>query len=253
MVFYKRLLAGLSGAVFFSSISALNPNYFSVQLPIDLSLVARAGIIEGYVPPSGLQRIQRTEGAGSRGCSEAARPISLNLIVPDDHIGVTVSGHPTFLFHISEATSAPVRFTLVERGRAEPVLKKQINVENPGIVQLDLPPEVPELTEGKQYRWTVSIPCNEKRPSSDIFAEALIKRVASPSNLEQELGRATKEFERASIYAKNGIWYEASSIIYGASRNQPQEQLNLEYFVKLLNQVGLSDVASQEEQRLKKL
>ena len=75
MISPKKLLAGLSRTFFFSSTIALGLNYLSVQLPIVPNLVAKAGIIDGYVPPQGFQRLQRTEGVGSRGCSEATNPV----------------------------------------------------------------------------------------------------------------------------------------------------------------------------------
>ena len=58
---HKKFLLGLSRSFFFSSISAFGLIYFPVQLPIVPNLVARAGIIDGYVPPHGFQQIQRTE------------------------------------------------------------------------------------------------------------------------------------------------------------------------------------------------
>ena len=254
MISPKKLLAGLSRTFFFSLTTALGLNYLSVQLPILPNLVAKAGIIDGYIPPQGFQRLQRTEGGGSRGCSEATNPVSLNLLVPSDHVATTVSGHPTFLWHISGSLQAPVRFTLVEQDISQrPILKTQVQVKSPGIVKLQLPPNTPDLAIGKQYRWTVSLVCNEKRPSSNILAQAVIERVAQTSTLKRDLAATTDERIHARIYAQSGIWYDAIATSYKASNTNEQKQLaNAEYFFGLLEQVGLSNVAAQEQQRFKK-
>lgn len=223
----------LGGVVFLSSLSIL-------PTPIAPVLVARGGIFQGYNPPSRFERIQRTQGAGSRGCNTMNTPVSLNLVAPKDHIGTTVVGHPTFLWHIS--APAPMRFTLVEPGVAKPLMDKQINVEKPGIVQLEMPQEAPELLVGKQYRWVASIICNKNRPSENIYARTWVKRVTSSPSLEQKLRAATKESERASVYAQSGIWYDAIATAYKASQEGTRDQPTSKYFLELLEQIGLSNL-----------
>lgn len=237
MLVYKKLLSLLIG---FTSLPTL-----LIPTPINLGLVAEAGIIQGYVPPQNPQRPRRTHGAGSRGCSEG-KPISLNLITPKDHVPTTVSGHPSFLWHVS--APAPMSFALVEPGVAKPVLEKQLKVEKPGFVQLDIPQGIPELVEGKEYRWTVSVICNENSPSENIYARSWIKRVPITPTVDQKLAVATQERERAAAYAQNGVWFDAITTIYKASEEHPRDRLTSEYLVKLLEQVGLSKLATQEQQ-----
>ena len=239
MIFPKKVLAGLGGAVLLSALSA-------IPTSIIPDSVARAGIFQGYNPPENFSRIERTQGAGSRGCSEG-QPISLNLITPNDHVATTVSGHPTFMWHVS--APAPMSFALVEPGVAKPVLEKQLKVEKAGIVQLDLPQEIPQFVEGKEYRWTVSIVCDENNPSENIYARSWVKRVSITPSLKQKLAVATQERERAAVYAQNGVWYDASATIYKASQKAPRDHSTSEYLTKLLQQVGLSNIAIQEQRR----
>lgn len=198
-------------------------------------------------PPNREDRAQRTRGAASRGCSQG-QPVSLNLITPNDHIATTVSGRPTFLWFVS--APVPMRFTLVEPGIAKPILNTQLQAKKSGIVQLDIQSKIPELKEGKEYRWTVSIICNEERPSENIYARAWIKRVQRTPNLVQKLKAITKENEIAAAYAQSGVWYDAVSTAYTASQNEPREPQNTEYFLKLLEQVGLSKVVTQPQEQL---
>lgn len=238
MLVHKKVSSLLIG---FASLPTL-----LLPIPMNQGSVAEAGIIQGYVPPQSPQRLRRTQGAGSRGCSEG-KPISLNLITPNDHVATTVSAHPTFMWHVS--APAPMSFALVEPGVAKPVLEKQLQVEKAGIVQLDLPQEIPQLVEGKEYRWTVSIVCNENNPAENIYAQSWIKRVRITPNLKQKLGTVTQERERAAVYAQNGVWYDASATIYKALQEAPRDRLTSEYLTKLLEQVGLSNLVTQEQGR----
>ena len=235
-----------------SRLLAIRLASLSLVLASCLSLVnnlkAAADINKGYVPPPNRGRAQRTEAGGSRGCDK--NYVALNLLVPSDHIATTISGRPTFLWYLSATPSVPMQFTLVEQNGSKSILETQVQVKSPGIVKLQLPLNTTDLAIGKQYRWTVSLVCNEKRPSSNILAQAMIERVAETSNLKKELAATSEERVRAKVYAQSGIWYDAIAASYQAFNTNEQEKLNANagYFLDLLKQVGLSNVAAQEQQ-----
>lgn len=211
----------------------------------NFSLVVKAGIKKGYMPPPNREdRAQRTRGAGSRGCSEE-QPVSLNLITPNNHVPTTVSGRPTFLWYVSAPVS--MRFTLVEPGVAKPIFNTKLEAKKPGIVQVGIQSKIPELKEGKEYRWTVSIICNEERPSENIYARAWIERVSKTPTLIQTLKVVNQERELAPVYAQSGVWYDAIASAYKASQSKPRDPQDLEYFLALLRQVGLSNIADQSQ------
>ena len=114
---------------------------------------------------------------------------------------------------------------------------------------MELPQEIPQFVEGKEYRWTVSIVCDENNPSENIYARSWVKRVSITPSLKQKLAVATQERERAAVYAQNGVWYDASATIYKASQKAPRDHSTSEYLTKLLQQVGLSNIAIQEQRR----
>ena len=217
---------------------------------------ANAAQVKQYVPPSNRERLQRTEGGGSRGCTNAA-PVSLSLLTPKDHIARTVSAHPTFLWHISDATSAPLVFTLTERGANQPIFQQQLKADRAGIMRLEVPQTAPALVEGKEYRWTVTLMCSEKRPSENVYARAWIERVATPSDLNQKLASVSSDREspserlrqRALIYAQSGLWYDAVATLDRVRTANPTEKQAANLFVSLLEQVGLNQVATLERQR----
>lgn len=227
----RRILLILSAAFF----SCISPS-------VEFTRPAEAGVLGGYVPPPQPRRIQGTEAGGSRG-GECSAPTSLSLLVPNDHVGLTVSSHPTFLWYLSEPTSAPMRFTLVKPGVIKPFLTKEFQVDKPGIFKLEIPQDAPELVEGDTYVWTVTIICNKNRPSENIFARGWIARSPNTFGLQQLLTNVTSGRERAGAYAQSGIWYDAVAAAYQSSLPNPQERSTFEYFSGLLDQVGLSNVA----------
>ena len=208
-----------------------------------------------YVPPiRGMPR--RTQGTGTRGCEHSQ--VALQLLVPNDHTAETSSGHPTFFWYISELPKEPVEFALVESGVAQPIFVKQLQLNKTGIVQLEMPKNLPELLPNREYRWSVSLICNALRHSNDSFAQGWIKRVPVTPLLEQQLAAAKSDRdspaetlrERASVYAKAGLWYDALGAIATAQATNSSDPSIREDFLSLLAQVGLKEVALQEQQRL---
>lgn len=194
----------------------------------------------GYIPlVEQTERPLRTSNSGGRRGCDLNNPIDINLLAPNDHIATTVSGHPTFLWNVSKTTSVPMRFALVESSVAEPVLELQLKVEKPGIYEIKVPPNIPELKVGRIYRWTVSLTCNETSPSQDSYAYVIFERVPITSKLAQELAVATNERERSLVYAQSGIWYDAISTMWKACIAAPTKRVNFQAFNRLLNQVNI--------------
>lgn len=225
------------------AVSFLLPQ-LSYNLLIKNDAIAIAGIVQGYVPPLDRPLIQRTEGSGSRGC-DRAKDVRLQLLAPKDHIATTVSEHPTFLWYVSQ-TSLPVLFTLSEVGSAKPVLEKQLSATKAGIVEVKIPSTAPKLQKNRQYKWTVSVVCNSKHPSENIRAQAVLDYSAITPALKQTI-QGSGSLEKAQAYARNGIWYDAIADFYGLYTAEPQNKQNKINFFSLLNQVGISNLAVQQQ------
>ncbi len=203
-----------------------------------------------YVPPDrGTPR--RTQGTGSRGDDEP-ESVTLKLLVPNNHTGQTVSGHPTFFWYVSKVPTETVEFSLVESEVAQPIFVQQIRLEKPGIVRMEMPKTLPELVPGKEYRWCVTLIDNANQRSSDTFAQSWIKRVPETSTLKQQLAATKTDRDRASVYAQAGLWYDTISTLIKAQAANPSDSSVRDDFVKLLDQAGLIEVATQERQRVAK-
>lgn len=175
----------------------------------------------------------RSASSGSRGCNNPSLfNAKARLFAPEDHVGLTISSHPSFFWYIETDSEVKVRFTLIDPGVAEPIIDLQQTVSTSGLGKLKLPSELPELKPGKLYRWTVALICNPKRPSQNSYAYSFIERVPLPDNLSQHL--KVRNTERASIYAQAGIWYDAVTEAYLSNSNHQQ-------FISLVTQFNQSN------------
>lgn len=201
-----------------------------------------------YEPPNrGMPKT--TQGTGSRGCT-LSEPVTVTLLVPNDHTGQTISNRPTFFWHVSDQTSVPVEFALVEPGVTKPLFVQRMQVQKRGLMRVELPADAPELVSGRKYRWSVSLLCNANRPSNNVFVQSWIERVPAKPELTQHLAGATSEQQRAKIYAAAGLWYDALATISDAYSSNSSDRSTAEGYLSLLEQVGLTQVAAQERQNL---
>lgn len=206
-----------------------------------------------YVPPNPRLLLMRTTGGGARGGCLKSTPVSISLLVPNDHVGQTASERPTFSWYVSNPTSesVPMQFALVEPGVAQPLLVKSLKADKTGLVQLELSKNAPELQPEKKYRWTVSLTCNAQRPSENVYAMGWVKRVTATANQAKAITESGSDNERALVYAQSGLWYDALTTMSKAYQANPQDPSTFESFVSLLDEVGLTQVAMQERQSFK--
>ncbi len=211
----------------------------------DFLISQKTGSRISFIPPAKTQP-RRSRGAGSRGCTDEflQEELVTLLISSDRAAGQTISGHPSFFWHLSQPVKVPIKFALVEPGVAEPVFTTEI--EPPpegmpaGIVQLEIPEDQPELVPGKLYKWSVTLVCDPYKYSANPFYYSWIERISSPSELEQQ----------PSSLAQAGLWPDTLAAILAKQKANPQELSWREELFSLFKQVGLTDVVEQERQRL---
>lgn len=209
-----------------------------------------------FVPPSG-KSTRRSQGSGSRGCEQSLPRDLVTLLIPSkDYIGQTTSGHPSFFWYLSQPVSVPLKFTLVERGVPEPLLVKQIDSAEVGMIKVEFPKDKPELAVGRAYSWSVTLQCNARRPSANPYFYSWIERIPTTPVLAQQLADVSSRNnlltlrDRAAIFAQFGLWYDVLDTLWAAQKANPNDGSIKEDFLALLKQVSLEDVAKQEQQRL---
>lgn len=209
---------------------------------IPLNFAVNAEIVENYVPPDSPSP-QRTKGAGSRGGCPRYTNTNFYLLAPDDHVAVTVSDPPTILAYVSKP-GIPFVVTLAEANAINPLYKKNLTSVREGIIKIEIPKNKSwKMKAGSKYRLTFSLSCNRKRLSENPYAQVDFRYVSASTSLQREL--QVEPSERAEIYARAGIWYDALASSYRdvIATNQNDFTSNSDYFAYLLQEIGSGKLA----------
>ncbi len=218
--------------------------------------ITSAVTIFGFAPLVGLysQRVDaqtfpgRRVGGGTRGESclkDSAIP--LTALVPQTNLGLTTEAYPQFFWFMPKVSARMVEFTLYdvdeELLNRKLIYKAMLPVsETGGITNLKLTPDnkVSPLTVGQTYRWSVAVVCNPTNRESDLVVDGWIRRVQPESQVREQLSKGGLR-DRAIASARNGIWYDALSMVSQLQCTNPNETV----WRNLLESVGLSEVGQQ--------
>ena len=198
-----------------------------------------------YTPPKNVGTPKNTVGGLSRGeCKEVRCLMALmpNTDSGFDHFPQTISAYPTFFFNAPKF-SGQAEFRLYEVSvNASPkrIYKTSFPINTqPGIISFRMPLNAPELRVGKFYRWEFTW-----NNASNSKCTGLARRVELNRSISQQLEKA-KPIEKATIYAKAGIWFEAVETLAAARRDRPESpELTIEW-VELLKSIGLDVLVLQ--------
>ena len=85
----------------------------------------------------------------------------------------------------------------------------KIVINKLGINKISIPPNI-SLENNKLYLWQIGFPCEEDSTTSVAkIVKGAIEKVALTNELLNELSRNDSSIEKAKIYARSGIWYDA--------------------------------------------
>lgn len=214
---------------------------------------AIAGSGVKYSPPS-RPTPERTDGTGVRSspalsCRQDPSMMFLAAMAPTTHTGETVTGRPTLYAYFTG--SQPLEFRLTEAGKTKPLITQVIQADRPGFIPIAYPEEQPELTIGKDYRWSVEVVCNPKRRYENVGRlEVPLRRVAPTQSLKTSLTQAKTVFDRASAYAAAGVWYDAVDQLASGTIEQPKNTALKTELLDLLEQGGLKKTVEQERKTM---
>ncbi|MEW5856357.1 MAG: DUF928 domain-containing protein, partial [Cyanobacteriota bacterium] len=180
---------------------------------LSLALIVTPAALANYAPgdqkPAPPDR--RSDGGTTRGCSGGDMP--LTVLASQNYVGRTISRHPTFAWFVPhDSASKAMQFTIYEwvpGGKPKEVHKMSLQ-SSPGIMKLSpFSDRELGLQPGKEYLWQVVIHCDPDNPSGDLVSGASIEVVGMPATVQNELNGAVNIDEKANIYAKAGLWYNA--------------------------------------------
>lgn len=200
------------------------------------------------------------QGAGSRGNCSAVEP-KLTALVPaveqtlvkgqekTTHVwGLTVAEYPAFWFYVpySRMSVRSVEFVLQDRADNEVYQTPVTPPETPGVISLRLPSTAAPLEIGKLYHWYFKIYCNSAKtsdPVDPVFVEGWVQRAVLSPTFESQLAAAIPQ-QRSTLYAANGIWYDALTSLAEFRLVDPENAALTADWADLLQSVGLNNVVS---------
>ncbi|MBE9199444.1 MULTISPECIES: DUF928 domain-containing protein [unclassified Nodularia (in: cyanobacteria)] len=216
-------------------------------------------------PPPDRSAAGSRSGAASRGCDAANQTVTalvptyqqtLNqgtpAVVPITQVwGLTNTENPNFLFFVpyNASSIANIEFVLQEQteNKSKTLYRTSLKPpESPGIISVNLPPSEASLQVGKMYHWffKVRVQCDQKQPTKLDYADGWVQRINQNSTLTAQLQQATLP-QQATLYAANGVWYDAIMSLAELRFSNPQNETFLAQWTTLLDSAGLEEIANQ--------
>ena len=192
-----------------------------------------------YRPPKDHVPHARIE-SGMRG--GAGNELTIIALVPD-HVGFTTKKDPTLYWHVSQATSLPVQFTLTDSRSVRPIAEIPLpHPRHAGVQTVRLKDYGISLDPGIQYRWSVSIRPDPDKPSEDLVTGGMIERIEFNEGSALGFPHVCNK-DAVSRYAEAGLWYDAIDCISDLIESNPNDSLLRKQRAYLLNQINLPHVA----------
>ena len=212
----QQLMAGLR------SNHRLSSGLLAGWLGLSLMTPVHASERIRWTPNTERGSIGSTLSGGRRGqaavsCHVADDATQLALVVPEEQSSLlTTTTTPTLAWNITTATPVSMTFHFSDPDLATPIYTQTLELEKTSTVSITLPNEH-SLVANKKYRWTVFVSCPGEY-QTEIFARSFVEHV------DREFLDIThlSSLEQASIYAEQGIWYDAIAVLL-ATENPGQQ------------------------------
>jgi hypothetical protein len=182
---------------------------------------------------------------GSRGSGDMA--VRLDVLSPDE-VGLTTQEQPSLFWYQSKPAKASFELTLLEDDKVKPLLDVKFDrASQAGIQRIKLADHRVKLRTGVEYRWVVALVLDPANRSKDLIASGFIKRVDPSPELQSKLAHAATPAEKSQVYAAEGIWHDALSVLSDQIAAHPANAELRADRADLLRQVGLSFAAAADE------
>jgi hypothetical protein len=193
-----------------------------------------------YQPPK-LGKPARTVGGGSRGSRDKVPAL---FVVAPEHVGRTSSASPSLFWFVDRVPDASIRveFTLLDEDSVEPLVAAVLPTpKRAGVHRIRLSDYGVSLDPGAEYEWSVSLVLDANERSKDIVATSWIDRIPESGELKSRLA---SEGATASVFAEEGLWYDAIGALSDEIDGDPGNVQLAEQRAELLRQVGLDVIAA---------
>ncbi len=215
----------------------------AAQMQIQSSPITKTWQISQSFTPPKRPEAPPSEGAATRGGINDN--LVLTPLIPENKVGLTLNEHPTFFWYVSSPSYKRVQFELVNEQNIT-VYKTRLTLpDQPGIISLTLPADLPSLEPDKFYHWDFMLVVDDTDYSGNPHVDGWVKRILPQDSLSKKLRKA-RSHELPKLYADAGIWQDALKNLVDLRRNEPnnrQVSRNWHYFWKSVN---LSEIESKK-------
>jgi hypothetical protein len=163
--------------------------------------------------------------------------------MPQSNLGTTTSDYPTLAWYVPTTQATTATFVLLDEQQHEIYSTEMNLLGQPGILRVVLPSSIPPLKTGMNYRWKFVLTCDSDEPSNNLLTEGWLQRVVLDETVQQQLQSASLR-ERAAIYAREGVWYDALSTLMMLRQSQPNNAALTKDWQSLLESVDLGSIAT---------
>ncbi|MGK7950469.1 MAG: DUF928 domain-containing protein [Xenococcaceae cyanobacterium] len=220
-----------------------------------LRAFAEVNTVVLFQPPPQEEQPESTEGAASRQnqlCPQdraisqqqksSDNRLNLTAVVPDSNYGLTVANRPSFWVYLPKTSAQKAILSIKEEG-IKSHWQQPVNLTGEGgITRIKLSKNAPALEIGKNYQWAVILVCGNRPNPNDPVVAAWIKRI-DRSTITRYISPLSTELEKAAIYARKGIWYNALDILSQAQK--PSLNNWQDIWVQYLQSGGLEELADE--------
>ena len=209
-------------------------NQIWVVLLIIFSLLFADGAIADiettvlFQPPPEEEQPKDTEGAASRQLGECAannlefesqsgieKLPPLTALVPQNNYGLTTQERPNLWVYLPNTSKQAI--LSIKKADKTPHWQQLVDLDgNRGIIGIKLSKDAPALEIGTDYQWAVILVCGDRPSPNDPVVTSWIKRIEKINS--QPL--STSKLAEASVYAQQGIWYDAIDILISEKPSQ---------------------------------
>jgi hypothetical protein len=193
-----------------------------------------------YVPPPHSTPGMRVNGT-SRGAADDSPMV---YFLSPDHVGLTLQEKPTVLWYLSKATAAPCVLTLTQDNQPEPAIEIHLDGSKAGVRRTDFHGQGFALKLNVQYQLSLALVQDPDHRSNDRYCSAYIERIEPSASFIAKLASRARPEDRAVVYAREGIWYDALAVLSDQIDLHPGNDSSREQRADLLEQVNLPEAAS---------
>jgi Domain of Unknown Function (DUF928) len=161
--------------------------------------------------------------------------------------GLTTLERPTFWFYIpytKDLSNSSAEFSLQDSAENDVYRNAIALPPEPSVIGISLPENVTSLEVGKTYRWYLKVRCKQETASVPLYVQGDIQRINLDAPVMQQLSAAGDPRQKIIIYAKEGIWFDALTLLAQIRLSNSNDASVKEDWQSLLQSVNLGNIST---------